>query len=414
MLRADDTLRTDRAVIGAARLRPKREVETMSCPTVDLRTEPWASALADARARMRPLFSQARVAESAAVFLDAALSGGGRRTGWARALRAGDPGPWRQQALLGRDRWCADALRDIVRDYVVDHIGAGDAVLSLGEVVLLKQGHNSCGVARQVAGPRRRIVNCQVALMLAYASEAGAALIDRGLHLPPAWTSDSERMSKASVPDEWQGSSSRAQLAARLLERTLSTDVPSLFVTAPTEFASELRPITRAAGKGLLAAIDGATPVGSPLGRPHVDGTAAEIARRLPFSAWRRIPSSSGGAVEEWAACELAAADGGAIPLRFRCGLLVRRASPGGGLLFYRSEHPMGTTLETLVTVARRSRAVEAIVRLARAEHGLDHNESRSWQGWHRHVGIVMMALAIRAAVLRASTIKASPLVEVG
>jgi hypothetical protein len=31
-----------------------------------------------------------------------------------RAEAAGDPGPWRQQAILGRGWWDADALRDIV------------------------------------------------------------------------------------------------------------------------------------------------------------------------------------------------------------------------------------------------------------------------------------------------------------
>ena len=46
-----------------------------------------------------------------------------------RAEAAGDPGPWRQQALLGRDRWDAEALRDLVRDYVIEHLADTDAVL---------------------------------------------------------------------------------------------------------------------------------------------------------------------------------------------------------------------------------------------------------------------------------------------
>jgi SRSO17 transposase len=43
------------------------------------------------------------------------------KTGWMRAEAAGDPGPWRQQAILGRRDWDADGLRDIVRDYVIEH-----------------------------------------------------------------------------------------------------------------------------------------------------------------------------------------------------------------------------------------------------------------------------------------------------
>jgi hypothetical protein len=46
---------------------------------------------------------------------------------WRRA--AGDPGPWRQQAILGRRDWDADGLRDIVRDYIIEHLADDDAVL---------------------------------------------------------------------------------------------------------------------------------------------------------------------------------------------------------------------------------------------------------------------------------------------
>src|ERR1019366_724533 len=36
------------------------------------------------------------------LFLDGLLGGERRKTGWMRAEAAGDPGPWRQQAILGR------------------------------------------------------------------------------------------------------------------------------------------------------------------------------------------------------------------------------------------------------------------------------------------------------------------------
>src|SRR5215217_7547726 len=69
--------------------------------------------------------------------------------GWMRAEAAGDPGPWRQQALLGRAQWDANTLRDMVRDYVVETLAAPDAVLVVDETGFLKQGRASCGVARQ-------------------------------------------------------------------------------------------------------------------------------------------------------------------------------------------------------------------------------------------------------------------------
>lgn len=54
---------------------------------------------------MRGLFTQDRVTISAGSFLDELLSDERRKTGWMRAEAAGDPGPWRQQAILGRGRW---------------------------------------------------------------------------------------------------------------------------------------------------------------------------------------------------------------------------------------------------------------------------------------------------------------------
>jgi SRSO17 transposase len=79
--------------------------------------ELWSCSLRDVKGRLRPLFTQDRVAASAGGFLDVLLGDEPRKTGWMRAEAAGDPGPWRQQALLGRGRWDAGVLRDVVREY---------------------------------------------------------------------------------------------------------------------------------------------------------------------------------------------------------------------------------------------------------------------------------------------------------
>lgn len=88
----------------------------MAGASIEARLELWAFALRDVKARLRPLFTQERVAVSAGLFLDSLLGNEQRKTGWRRTEAAGDPGPWRQQAILGRGRWQADALRDLVRD----------------------------------------------------------------------------------------------------------------------------------------------------------------------------------------------------------------------------------------------------------------------------------------------------------
>ncbi|GAA3352777.1 hypothetical protein GCM10017744_003210 [Streptomyces antimycoticus] len=106
------------------------------------------------------------------------------------------------QRLLRYARWDADALRDDVRAYVVDHLG-DDGVLIVDETGFVKKGSMSAGVQRQYTGTAGRIENSQVGVFLAYATERGRALIDRRLYLPErSWCSDPERRHAAGVPED--------------------------------------------------------------------------------------------------------------------------------------------------------------------------------------------------------------------
>ena len=150
----------------------------MSGAPIETTLELWAASLRDIKARMRPLFTQGRVAASAGLFLDGLLGDERRKTGWMRAEAVGDPGPWRQQAILGRGRWDADALRDLVRDYVVETLAADDAVLVIDETGFLKQGRASCGVGLQYTASAGKITNCQIG-----AAAKGSTLLARTRHI---------------------------------------------------------------------------------------------------------------------------------------------------------------------------------------------------------------------------------------
>src|ERR671926_1006190 len=172
----------------------------MTGGSVEATLELWASSLRDVKGRIRPLFLQERMAQSAGLFLDALLGPERRKTGWMRAEAAGDPGPWRQQALLGRAQWDADALRDLVRDYVVETLAEPDGVLVVDETGFLKQGRSSCGVARQYTGSASKVTNSQIGAFAAYVSGKGHAFIDRALYLPKTWADDPARLAAAHVP----------------------------------------------------------------------------------------------------------------------------------------------------------------------------------------------------------------------
>jgi SRSO17 transposase len=235
----------------------------MASGSVEATLELWASSLRDAKGRIRPVFLQERMAQSAGLFLDALLGPERRKTGWMRAEAAGDPGPWRQQALLGRAQWDADALRDVVRDYVVETLAAPDAVLVVDETGFLKQGKASCGVARQYTGSAGKITNCQIGVFAAYVSSTGHAFIDRALYLPKAWSDDRARRTAAHVPED-ATFATKPQLARAMIERAVAADVPFAWVAADSIYGvSEIEMMLRRQAKGYVLGVSGAHPFSS-------------------------------------------------------------------------------------------------------------------------------------------------------
>ena len=387
----------------------------MSGVAVETMLELWASESRGAKARMRSLFTQERVAASAGLFLDGLLGPERRKTGWMRAEAAGDPGPWRQQAILGRGRWEADALRDVVRDHTLETSAEPDAVLVIDETGFLKKGKASCGVGRQYTGSAGKITNCRIGVFAAYVSGRGHAFIDRRLYLPEAWTKDSARMRAAYVPDG-VGFATKPRIAAEMVERAIAADVPFTWVAADTVYGTGgVETALRRAGKGYVLGAGADARFNSWIGKPAVSGTAEEIVRGLDASVRRRLSAgegTKGPRSYDWAYLELADLDADeynpALSGTWTRGLLIRRDIADGGCAYFSTWCPVGTGIEKSVAVEGRRWAIEDAFETAKTELGLDHNETRSWHGWHRHVSLVMLAYAMLARVRHRAN-RASP-----
>jgi SRSO17 transposase len=378
----------------------------MVVASIESTLELWASTLRDVKRRMRVLFAQERSAVNAELFLDGLLGDERRKTGWMRAEAAGDPGPWRQQALLGRDRWEADALRDVVRDYVIEHLGDEDAVLVIDETGFLKQGKASCGVARQYTGSAGKITNCQIGVFASYVSRHGHAFIDRALYLPKAWTDDPARLKATSVPAEI-GFATKPRLAAAMIERAIAARVPFAWVAADTVYGvGDIENVLRRAGKGYVLGVSSAHWFGSWRRERPVGGSAEDIAKALPASDWQRLSAGAGTKgprLHDWCYLELADLEAEDFSDEnhglWTRGLLIRRNIADGDLAYFTTWCPAGTSITTLVNVEGNRWAIEDSFETAKNEFGLDHNETRSWHGWHRHVSLVMLAFAMMAAI---------------
>jgi SRSO17 transposase len=364
----------------------------------------WAEGLSRIGQQIGGRFARAESRRRALAYLKGLLSPLQRKNGWQLAEEAGDPSPYGVQHLLGRAQWDADAVRNDLRAYVVEHLGDKRAVLIIDETGFVKKGAQSVGVQRQYAGTAGRIENCQIGVFLVYASTKGRTFLDRALYLPQGWTQDKPRCQQAGVP-ETVGFATKPMLAKQMIARALAAGVPARWVTGDSVYGND--------GKlrGWLEAQNLAYVLG--VSSNHymwVDfqqRPVAVVAQRMPRKAWRRLSAGSGSKGPrwfEWAVLPLAGAERG-----WQRWLLVRRqVNKPAELAYYRVFAPARTSLAAMVKVAGTRWAVEECFETAKGEVGLDQYEVRSWSGWYRHITLALLAHAY-LTVVRAQTQTAEP-----
>lgn len=154
--------------------------------------------------RIEHRFRRPEVKERVRRYFAGLLSQVGRKNGWQMAEQMGEAAPHGVQRILNGSRWDADALRDDLREYVVENLGDRQSgVLILDETGFLKKGEKSVGVARQYTGTAGKRENAQVGVFLCYASDEGAACIDRELYLPHQWADDRQRLRGLGFRRRW-------------------------------------------------------------------------------------------------------------------------------------------------------------------------------------------------------------------
>ncbi|MDT4931814.1 MAG: hypothetical protein QOF92_4681 [Pseudonocardiales bacterium] len=80
------------------------------------------------------------------------VSGLDRKNCWTIAEHSGDATPDGLQHLMSRAKWDAEAVRDDLRDYVIDAFVDPGAILVVDETGDVKKGVATVGVQRQYTG----------------------------------------------------------------------------------------------------------------------------------------------------------------------------------------------------------------------------------------------------------------------
>ncbi|MDF2095966.1 IS701 family transposase [Aquibaculum arenosum] len=358
----------------------------------------WKGSLEVLKERLAPAFGRSETRKSASAFIEGLLSPAERKTGWMLAEQAGLSRPYRIQSLLGRSRWSANLLRDIVRDYVWEALGDRDGVLVVDDTGFVKKGAHSVGVARQYSGTAGRIDNCQIGVFLSYASRFGQALIDRQLYLPKSWAFDPERRAKAGVPEDIEFATKPA-MAREMVARTLDGGVSCAWVLADAAYGSDhrFRRMLEERGQAYVLAIRSNHTLRFVDDWTLVQSDPATLADELKADQWHSLAAGEGAKgprLYDWARIPFGEAREDGLE---RWVLVRRSQAEPTKLAYYFAYAPAGTSLTDLAGAAGLRWTIEECFLRAKDDLGLDHCEARSWHGWHRHVSLVMAAAAFLA-----------------
>lgn len=355
----------------------------------------WDDDFAGLTRRIDGRFVRAEPRRRVGTFVRGLLADLPRKNCWTIAEWAGEATPDGMQHLLERAKWDADAVRDDLRQYVVDHLGAEQAVLIVDETGDVKKGQATVGVQRQYTGTAGRIENAQVAVYLVYATERGHAAVDRELYLPRVWAEDPQRCRAAGLEPDTTRFATKTQLAAAMIERFCVAGHTVGWVTGDEVCGGNPALAQMLAERQIGSAMAGScrTEVCTAGGKFRADS----LARKVPRTAWQRMSAGSsakGPRHYDWAAIDLLPE---AIAGVYR--LLIRRNRTTGELAYYRCFSPHPVPIGTLARVAGMRWRIEETFQADKGLAGLDEHQVRRYTPWLRGVTLAMLAHALLAVV---------------
>jgi SRSO17 transposase len=324
--------------------------------------------------------------------------------------------------FVGEGRWSDERVLAKVREMVLPAIERHGPIEAwiIDDTSFPKKGTHSVGVARQYCGQLGKQDNCQVAVSLSIANEHASLPVTYRLYLPQEWTTDSDRLRKAGVPDDI-GFKTKHQIALEQLRWACAAGLPRGVGLLDAGYGNngDLRAAITALGLPYVAGILSNTTVWAcgkgPLppkkwsgrGRPptrlrrdaeHWPVSVKDLALGLPKRAWHTIEWREGSAEvlsSRFARVRVRAArrDERRHMMRPEEWLLIEwPKGENEPTKYFLSTLPEDITFRRLVYFAKLRWRIERDYQELKQEVGLGHFEGRGWRGFHHHATLCIAA----------------------
>jgi SRSO17 transposase len=311
------------------------------------------------------------------------------------------------QKFIGQAPWDHSPLLTELSCQVARDIGQTTGVLVFDPSAFPKKGYASVGVTRQWCNRLGKVDNCQVGVYLGYVSHLEHALVDMRLYLPEEWTLDRQRCKRAGVPRTIRFQT-RHELALQMLDER-GEMLPHAWVAGDDEmgrstwFRKELREreehyLLCVPCNTLVRDLNAPLPPYQGRGRhPQQPWQRVDVwASGQPVAAWQRIDvrdGEKGSLVVEAVRTRVQARTEGRVGTEET--LVVFRALQEDGTMKYDytlAWETAGTGLEEMAWVFKAEHRIEDCLERAKGEAGLGDYEVRTWEGWHHHQALSLMA----------------------
>jgi SRSO17 transposase len=312
------------------------------------------------------------------------------------------------QKFIGQMPWNHQPhLTELARQVGVA-IGADDGVIVFDPSGFPKKGAASVGVQRQWCGRLGKVDNCQVGVYMGYVSRLEHTLVNMRLYLPAEWAQDKQRRKKCGVPKEVRFKT-RHELALDMLHEHGSL-LPHAWITGDDEMgrSSKFRGDLRALNERYLLAVPSNTLIRDceaepPSYRGHGQPPKVPFLRvdrwlaALAASAWEEIevrPGDKGPLVVQMVKRRVLAKTE-----RRRVGpeeiLVVTREQQADGSFkhdYHLSNAAAATPLLEFGRVTKAEHRIEECLERAKSEAGLAEYQVQTWEGWHHHQTLSLLA----------------------
>jgi SRSO17 transposase len=286
-------------------------------------------------------------------------------------------------------------------------IGECDGVIAFDPSAFHKSGQHSVGTQRQWCGRLGKIDNCQVGVFMGYVSRQEHALVNMRLYLPRVWAKDRKRRKRCGVPPGIRYQT-RHQLALQMLIESGHL-LPHAWITGDDEMGRPYRfrrDLDAMQERYLLAVPDNTSIRDLEAEPPQYKGQGTH-----PKVAFQRVSKWQESQPDEaWTRVEVRDAEKGPLVVyitkRRVCTRTERRAvgepetlvvirySEEGAIKhdYYLSNASLNTPLKEFARVAKAHHRIEHCIQRAKSEAGLGDYQVRTWQGWHHHVTLSLVA----------------------